>query len=137
LAIHDTSSVVGAAAKYGTMAVAIAMTVKLARALWIVPVSLGTAMFRKSSAKIQWPWVIAFFCMAAMLNTYLPSGANYFSSLFRFGKIGLTVTLFLIGASVSKQTLKLAGGPCPAPRDAPWLRRSYLRYPRLCAGIER
>jgi uncharacterized integral membrane protein (TIGR00698 family) len=109
LAIHDTSSVVGAAAKYGTLALAIATTVKLARALWIVPVSVGTAMFRKSSARIQWPWFIAFFCMAAMLNTYLPAGSSFFSSLFKFGRIGLTVTLFLIGASVSKETLKQVG----------------------------
>jgi uncharacterized integral membrane protein (TIGR00698 family) len=109
LAIHDTSSVVGAAAKYGTLALAIATTVKLARALWIVPVSVGTAMFRRSSARIQWPWFIAFFCMAAMLNTYLPAGSSLFSSLFKFGRIGLTVTLFLIGASVSKETLKQVG----------------------------
>ncbi|HWG49806.1 MAG TPA: putative sulfate exporter family transporter [Candidatus Acidoferrales bacterium] len=108
LAIHDTSSVVGAAAKYGTLALAIATTVKLARALWIVPVSLGTAMFRKSSAKIQWPWFIAFFCLAAALNTYLPAASAY-SFLFKLGRIGLTVTLFLIGASVSRQTLKQVG----------------------------
>jgi uncharacterized integral membrane protein (TIGR00698 family) len=109
LAIHDTSSVVGAAAKYGTLALAIATTVKLARALWIVPVSVGTALFRKSSARIQWPWFIAFFCLAAMLNTYLPSGSGLFSSLSKSGRIGLTVTLFLIGASVSKETLKQVG----------------------------
>ena len=109
LAIHDTSSVVGAAAKYGTLALAVATTVKLARALWIVPVSLGTAMLRKSSAKIQWPWFIAFFCLAAMMNTYLPAGASAFGALFKLGRIGLTVTLFLIGASVSRQTLKQVG----------------------------
>lgn len=109
LAIHDTSSVVGAAAKYGTLALAVATTVKLARALWIVPVSLGTAMLRRSSAKIQWPWFIAFFCLAAMLNTYLPAGTIAFGALFKLGRIGLTVTLFLIGASVSRRTLKDVG----------------------------
>ncbi len=109
LAIHDTSSVVGAAAKYGTLALAIATTVKLARALWIVPVSVGTAMVKKNRAKIQWPWFIAFFCLAAMLNTYLPAGSGAFGVLAKLGKIGLTLTLFLIGAGVSKKTLKQVG----------------------------
>src|SRR5215813_5425425 len=65
LAIHDTSSVVGAAAKYGAVALAIGTTVKLARALWIVPVSVGTAVAKGGKAKIQWPWFIAYFCLAA------------------------------------------------------------------------
>lgn len=109
LAIHDTSSVVGAAAKYGAMALAIATTVKLARALWIVPVSLGTALFNKHKAKIQWPWFIALFCLAAMLNTYLRGGQEAFALLARLGKLGLTVTLFLIGAGVSRTTLRQVG----------------------------
>lgn len=109
LAIHDTSSVVGAAAKYGTAALAIATTVKLVRALWIVPLAVGTALFRKSKAKIQWPWFIAFFCLAAMLNTYVPAGAGVFAAAFKLGRLGLTLTLFLIGASVSRETLKQVG----------------------------
>ncbi|HSM86098.1 MAG TPA: putative sulfate exporter family transporter, partial [Candidatus Limnocylindrales bacterium] len=109
LAIHDTSSVVGAAAKYGAVALAIATTVKLARALWIVPVSLGTAMFKRSKTKIQWPWFIALFCLAAMLNSYMPAGAPAFAAFSKLGRIGLTVTLFLIGAGVSKATLKQVG----------------------------
>ncbi len=75
LAIHDTSSVVGAAAKYGAVALAVGTTVKLARALWIVPVALATAVLKGAKAKIQWPWFIAFFCLAAVCNTYLPAGA--------------------------------------------------------------
>jgi len=71
LAIHDTSSVVGAAAKYGAVALAVGTTVKLARALWIVPMSIGTAAVRKSNARIQWPWFILFFCLAAVANTYV------------------------------------------------------------------
>lgn len=113
LAIHDTSSVVGAAAKYGAAALAIATTVKLTRALWIVPVALGTALFRKNQApgkmKIQWPWFIAFFCLAAMLNTYVPAGSGVYPVAFKLGRIGLTLTLFLIGASVSRETLKQVG----------------------------
>src|ERR1700674_890844 len=75
LAIHDTSSVVGAAARYGAEALAVATTVKLARALWIVPVSLATALVRRAKAEIQWPWFIALFCLAAVCNTYLSAGA--------------------------------------------------------------
>src|SRR5579863_7230824 len=66
LAIHDTSSVVGAAAKYGAEALAVATTVKLARALWIVPLALATAVARHAKAKIPWPWFIALFCLAAV-----------------------------------------------------------------------
>lgn len=109
LAIHDTSSVVGAAARYGAAALAVGTTVKLARALWIVPVSLGTAMVKKSRTRIQWPWFIAFFCLAAMLNTYLPAGSGAFGALSSLGRLGLTLTLFLIGAGVSRETLRTVG----------------------------
>ena len=109
LAIHDTSSVVGAAAKYGAVALAIATTVKLSRALWIVPLSLFTAAFRKHKARIQWPWFILLFCVAAMLNTYLPAGAGVYTQLSRLGKLGLTATLFLIGSGVSRKTLRQVG----------------------------
>jgi uncharacterized integral membrane protein (TIGR00698 family) len=109
LAIHDTSSVVGAAAKYGAVALAVGTTVKLARALWIVPMSVGTAVFRGTKAKIQWPWFIALFCLAAVCNTYLPAGAAAYGLLSRIAKIGLTVTLFLIGSGISIATLKQVG----------------------------
>jgi uncharacterized integral membrane protein (TIGR00698 family) len=109
LAIHDTSSVVGATAKYGPTALAIGTTIKLARALWIVPLSVGTAVAWKSKARIQWPWFIAFFCVAALLNTTLPKFNQAFGVLNHFGKLGLTVTLFLIGASLNTETLKKVG----------------------------
>lgn len=115
LAIHDTSSVVGAAAKYGAVALAVGTTVKLARALWIVPVTLGTAAVKRSDAnaqrkmKIQWPWFIAFFVLAAVLATMMPAGAAEFHALYTAGKIGLTATLFLIGCGVSRRTLKEVG----------------------------
>ena len=109
LAIHDTSSVVGAAKQYGAVALAIATTVKLARALWIVPLSLGTALVRGAKAKIQWPWFIALFCLAAVCNTYLPSGAAAYGLPVKAAKIGLTVTLFLIGSGISLRTLKQVG----------------------------
>jgi uncharacterized integral membrane protein (TIGR00698 family) len=109
LAIHDTSSVVGAAAKYGAVALAVGTTVKLARALWIVPMSIGAAVIKHSRAKIQWPWFIAFFCLAAVCNTYLPAGAAAYSFLSKAGKIGLTATLYLIGSGISLATLKKVG----------------------------
>jgi uncharacterized integral membrane protein (TIGR00698 family) len=109
LAIHDTSSVVGAAAKYGAVALAVGTTVKLARALWIVPVSLGAAAATKSKAKIQWPWFILFFCLAAVTNTYLPVFHAAYPEMKRLGLIGLTVTLYLIGTGLSKKTLQRVG----------------------------
>jgi uncharacterized integral membrane protein (TIGR00698 family) len=109
LAIHDTSSVVGATAKYGPTALAIGTTIKLARALWIVPLSFVTAITLKSKARIQWPWFILLFCLAALLNTLLPAFNATFGVLNHLGKIGLTVTLFLIGTGLNKKTLKLVG----------------------------
>jgi len=109
LAIHDTSSVVGATAKYGATALAVGTTVKLARALWIVPLSIATAFLLKSKARIQWPWFILLFCLAALVSTLLPSLGPASMALSRLGRIGLTVTLFLIGTGLSKQTLRSVG----------------------------
>jgi uncharacterized integral membrane protein (TIGR00698 family) len=109
LAIHDTSSVVGAAAKYGAVALTIATTVKLARALWIVPLSVATAVVRGAKAKIQWPWFIGLFCLAAVCNTYLPAGAHGYPLAVKIAKIGLTATLFLIGSGISIATIKRVG----------------------------
>jgi uncharacterized integral membrane protein (TIGR00698 family) len=109
LAIHDTSSVVGAASKYGAGALAVGTTVKLARALWIVPLTLGTAFVKRKEARIQWPWFILFFCLAAVLNTYLPAGRAVYPWVVWLARIGLTVTLFLIGCGISKATLKKVG----------------------------
>lgn len=109
LAIHDTSSVVGATARYGPTALAIGTTIKLARALWIVPLSVVTAFTLKSKARIQWPWFILFFCIAALLNTLLAAFNPFFGALNHLGKIGLTVTLFLIGTGLNKKTLEQVG----------------------------
>jgi uncharacterized integral membrane protein (TIGR00698 family) len=109
LAIHDTSSVVGATAKYGALALAVGTTVKLARALWIVPVSVLTSILKQSKRSIQWPWFIALFCLAAVANTYVPLFGFAYPVLSRLGKLGLTVTLFLIGSGLSKATLRQVG----------------------------
>ena len=116
LAIHDTSSVVGAAAKYGAQALEVGTTVKLARALWIVPVSLITAAYMarlaggtRTQAKVKVPWFIFFFCLAAAASTYLPRFAAEYGTLSHLGKAGLTATLFLIGTSLSRNTLRQVG----------------------------
>ena len=124
LAIHDTSSVVGAAAKYGDQALAIGTTVKLARALWIVPVALLTAAFmarlanrdargeakhRPARIPVRVPWFILYFCLAAAATTYIPRFAAEYGKLHSLGKAGLVATLFLIGTSLSKQTLRQVG----------------------------
>lgn len=116
IAIHDTSSVVGAAAAYGSEALAIATTVKLARALWIAPIALMFAMiYRKKGesrgAKIAIPWFILFFLLASLVRTFAPSFVlpSIMDSFVNLGKAGLVVTLFLIGAGLSRPTLKKVG----------------------------
>ena len=109
LAIHDTSSVVGAAAKFGALALAVGTTVKLARALWIVPLSVGTAVVKKSTARVQWPWFILFFCLAAFANTYVAAIHPAVSVLKHLGVLGLTATLYLIGTGLSMRTVRQVG----------------------------
>jgi len=120
LAIHDTSSVVGASAKYGSQALIVGTTVKLARALWIIPVALATAAFvrRRATAaaeehatrpNIKFPWFILYFCLASVARTYLGEFTHFYDHLVTLGKDGLTATLFLIGTSLSKKTLEQVG----------------------------
>ena len=111
LAIHDTSSVVGATARYGPVALVVGTTVKLTRALWIVPVAIGAAIVKRSKTKIQWPWFILLFCLAAVASTYLPAFTNFWHVLSNLGKLGLTATLFLIGTGISRATLRQVGWP--------------------------
>jgi uncharacterized integral membrane protein (TIGR00698 family) len=121
LAIHDTSSVVGAAAKYGAVALEVGTTVKLARALWIVPLSLGTAIVKGSKAKIQWPWFIALFCLAALCNTYVIAGQPEYRILSKLAKLGLTATLYLIGSGISVATVTQVGYRALLQGIALWL----------------
>lgn len=110
IAIHDTSSVVGAAAKFGSEALQIATTVKLERALWIIPLSLVTVMCVKSeSRKIKVPYFIGFFILAMCVSTYLPEFKAEYSWIVLLARKGLTVTLFLIGAGLSLKTIKSVG----------------------------
>lgn len=110
IAIHDTSSVVGAASKYGTEALQVATAVKLARALWIIPLSLFSAMvFKTKKSNIKMPWFIGLFIIAMLLNTHFTFIQNISPVIVRISKAGLTLTLFLIGASLSFKILKDVG----------------------------
>lgn len=116
IAIHDTSSVVGAASRYGAEALQIATTVKLARALWIAPVALLFAFLYRSKTdgkktRVAIPWFIFFFLLATVIRTYAPLSVlpSLFESPVMLAKTGLTVTLFLIGASLSRATLRKVG----------------------------
>ena len=111
IAIHDTSSVVGAGATYGEEALQVATTIKLARALWIIPLALATSfIFKREGRRISIPWFILWFVVAIMLNTYLfapvPMIGQAISSLARKG---LIITMFFIGASLSVDVLKSVG----------------------------
>ena len=119
VAIHDTSSVVGAASKYSQEALKIATTIKLERALWIIPLSLGTAWFRKSTGKVKIPYFIFYFVLAILAASYLPlylpwlqntmNGHTLFQWTAIIGKQGLVVTLFLIGCGLSLNTIRNVG----------------------------
>lgn len=110
IAIHDTSSVVGAASAYGQEALDIAVTVKLARTLWIIPVSLISAwFFRSKSHSVSIPWFIVLFILAMLANTYLPVVENFNIQIVSLARRALVVTLFLIGTSLSVSNLKSVG----------------------------
>lgn len=110
IAIHDTSSVVGAASQYGPEALKVAVTVKLVRALWIIPVAfLSTFLFKNKQKKISIPWFIGFFILAMILNTYLPVIQDFSGYIVVIAKAGLTLTLFLIGAGLSRKVVRSVG----------------------------
>jgi len=113
IAIHDTSSVVGASQTFGAEALAIATTVKLARALWIAPVALLFSFLYRGQAakKIVFPLFILFFLLATIVRTYSPTFIlpSVYDSIVLLAKQGLTVTLFLIGSGLSLATLKKVG----------------------------
>ncbi len=110
IAIHDTSSVVGASAKYGHEALQIATTIKLERALWIIPLSIITVLFSKGETKkISIPYFIGFYILAMCIGTYFPEYTTQYSLFVLLAKKGLTVTLFLIGAGLSLDAIKSVG----------------------------
>ncbi|MFM2207226.1 MAG: hypothetical protein RL213_1201 [Bacteroidota bacterium] len=112
IAIHDTSSVVGATAHYGTgdTALMTATTIKLARALWIIPITLFTAwFFRSEKSASVFPWFILFFLVASAIYTYLPFPAPLAQWVVRAAKTGFSITLFLIGSGITRAALRSVG----------------------------
>ena len=114
IAIHDTSSVVGAGAAYGEEALKVATTIKLTRALWIIPLALVTSfIFKSKGQKISIPWFIFFFVLAMIFNTYVlgttETGAMIGEGINSLARKTLTITLFFIGASLSRDVLKAVG----------------------------
>ncbi|HCX99586.1 MAG TPA: putative sulfate exporter family transporter [Bacteroidales bacterium] len=110
IAIHDTSSVVGAGATYGTKALEIATTIKLIRALWIIPLSIVTALFQKEkNGKIKIPWFIGLFVASIVIAYILPGGQVLFDNLNWLGKRGMVIAIFLIGSNISLAEAKSAG----------------------------
>jgi len=110
IAIHDTSSVVGAASAYGKEALEIATTVKLTRALWIIPLTFVTTLiFKNKSGKVYLPWFIFLYILAMTINTFFPFPAPLTTSLVWLARKGLTLSLFFIGASLSRAVLREVG----------------------------
>jgi uncharacterized integral membrane protein (TIGR00698 family) len=110
IAIHDTSSVVGASSAYGAEAMTIATTVKLARALWIIPLTIASAfLFGKKAGMKAFPMFILYFVAASLLNTYLPINKEVSTFIVQLSKMGLSITLLMIGAGISMKSLKAVG----------------------------
>ena len=133
IAIHDTSSVVGAASKYGAQALEVATTIKLARALWIIPVAFAaTFFFKNKNTKIKIPYFIGLFVLAMVLNTYLPLVQHISHYLTGIAKAGLTLTLFLIGCGLNRKLLQSVGFKPLIQGGLLWLLISAVA---LCAVI--
>ena len=111
IAIHDTSSVVGAGAAYGNEALEVATTIKLTRALWIIPLALATSfIFKSKDSKIAIPWFILYFIVAILLNTFILDGVPEFgATVSGVARKCLTITMFFIGASLSTDVLRSVG----------------------------
>lgn len=144
LAVHDTSSVVGAAARFGPQALLIGTTVKLARALWIVPLALVTAgVLRRrrlaagiegTATSIQIPWFIGLFLVAALIRALLPSGDGLYAELNGLGKTSLVVVLFLIGTGLSRETLRRVGVRPMLQGVALWVAIASVSLLAICKG---
>ncbi|MDA8428622.1 MAG: putative sulfate exporter family transporter [Geobacteraceae bacterium] len=136
LAIHDTSSVVGAASAYGARALAVGTTVKLTRAMWITPVVIGMALLKKSEQRVKIPLFIIGFVVAAAIRTCLPQYGQYWNGLAAIAKQCLVVTLFLIGAGLSREVLRQVGVRPLLQGVTLWLLVSSLTLVALlCIGI--
>lgn len=126
IAIHDTSSVVGAASKYGDVALHVATTVKLARALWIIPLAIIFSFLNKSETKVKFPLFIGFFILAILLNSYIPILKNISPFIFDLSKTCLKLALFLIGTGLSFDKFATMGWKPVLQGVALWVMVSVL-----------
>lgn len=126
IAIHDTSSVVGAAATYGAEALEVATTVKLVRALWIIPLALITARLFKSEGKPKMPWFILLFVLALLIRSFTPFPEAWGDAISGLSRQLLSATLFLVGAGLSVAQIKKAGWPSLILGLSLWLAISVL-----------
>lgn len=109
LAIHDTSSVVGAASTFGALALTVGATAKLTRALWIAPCVLVASVWKGAGRKISVPYFIFGFIAAAFINSWLPGLDSVWSSIHVVARQLLVMTLFLVGAGLTKDVLRKVG----------------------------
>ncbi len=142
LAIHDTSSVVGASAKYGTVALTVGTTVKLARALWILPVSAAAAAVTRRRqpqlagvSPVEFPWFILVFVLAAVAGTEAHRLAPLWTGLFKAGRLTLAVVLFLIGTSITPRTLRSAGARPMLQAVLLWVAVAGLSLLAIVSGV--
>lgn len=135
LAIHDTSSVVGATAAYGSAALATGTTVKLTRTMWIIPFVIGAAWMTKSDSKVKVPLFIIGFVVAAAMRTLLPQFDQAWDTMAIFSKQALVMTLFLIGAGLTKDVLKKVGIRPLAQGVSLWLLASGSTLTAIMSGI--
>lgn len=135
LAIHDTSSVVGAASQFGAEALAVATTVKLTRALWIMPCVLGVALLVRSGEKPRFPLFVLGFVAAAALRTLLPSLLPLWDFLVAVARQGLVLTLFLIGTGLTREVLRRVGVRPLGQGAVLWLLVSAATLVAIVSGL--
>lgn len=127
IAIHDTSSVVGAASKYGDEALLLATTTKLIRVLWIIPLAIITALpYWRRGTKIKYPYFIIFFVLASFTHSYLNDFDTFFEFVYMFAKRLLVATLFLIGMGLSLKDIRNVGWKPLAQGTILWLITSMV-----------
>lgn len=134
LAIHDTSSVVGAGAAYGAVALGVATTVKLARAAWIAPLALTTGWLRGSRRRVAVPWFILGFLGAALLRTLAPQADGVWDVAHLLARRALVLTLFLIGAGLSRTVLRDVGARALVHGVVLWLVVGGLTLGAIVSG---
>lgn len=122
IAIHDMSSVVGAATKYGDEALKIASITKMLRVLWIIPLSLALVLgFKENRESFKIPSFIIGFVLASCLFSFLPQFLNYYAILYKISKQIMVVSLFLIGSSISFGSIKKVGISVILQASAVWI----------------